>query len=475
MKQKRNLLERTVKIFSSFQLAIAIIIALAVLAAWGTILQARYNTRYAQEMVYHSPYMYFTLGLLCICLFNVIVDRYPWKRYHLGFILVHIGIIMLCVGALITRVWGVDGTMTLNKGQTNSYLQLTSRELAVFAAFANSSPVLIKSKPVDFLLHPPSKYPIDWKIGHTKLVVEKYYNWANAENRVDESNDPHDGPAIRVELNNQMVNFAQWVNRPFNVPYETFDLGPAQIVYAAPNAKFVYKGGNKIVLRDLPHENPSDPVLIYQIYSETARGVTKSGRIHIAQVVQTGWMGLKLRVLRYFPHAEQRVVYVKQNEPSTITTSAVLVKIGGQQHWIGLDNSIQYFDNNAVYYITYRHSLMNLGINFKLLKFVVGHYQGTNRAKSYQSYVHVSGVGNVKIYMNHPLKYKGYTFYQASFQQNGQGKATTSVLSVNKDPGRATKYIGSLLIVLGTIVMFYFKHYRLKIFGRPEDSSQEGA
>jgi cytochrome c biogenesis protein ResB len=68
--------------------------------------------------------------------------------------------------------------------------------------------------------------------------------------------------------------------------------------------------------------------------------------------------------------------------------------------------------------------------------------------------------------MNEPLKHNGFTFYQASFQENQTGEATTSILSVNKDPGRWIKYLGSFLIVLGTIVMFYFKHYRLKIFSK---------
>src|SRR6185437_9335762 len=108
----------------------------------------------------------------------------------------------------------------------------------------------------------------------------------------------------------------------------------------------------------------------------------------------------------------------------------------------------RYFDHDTAYYVTYRNRLLDLGFDMTLKKFAVGHYQGTDRAKSYRSLVNVPAVGDVSIYMNHPLKYKGYTFYQASFQQNDQGQATTSILSVNRDPGRWMKYLGSLLIVL---------------------------
>ena len=87
----------------------------------------------------------------------------------------------------------------------------------------------------------------------------------------------------------------------------------------------------------------------------------------------------------------------------------------------------------------------------------MGRYQGTMRAASYASDVQIPNVLEAHISMNNPLKHGGYTFYQASFQENDMGQATTSILSVNYDPGRWIKYLGSLLIVLGSILMFYFK------------------
>ena len=439
------------------------------LSGIGTILEAKYDADYAREHIYQSPLMYILLSLLCVCLFNVIVDRYPWKRHHLGFILAHVGIILLCLGSLMTRLYGVDGSISFDIGQSNRFVSLRQRQLAVFASFADSPPVLVKSQPADFLMHPPTSEPIVWKIGHKTLTVKDYYNWALPDETVVPSKDPHSGPAVRVQLQNDRVNLAQWINRPIDEPYETFDLGPARIVLAAANAKYQYKGGNEIVLRELSHEDPTDPVLNYEIYSRLAGNRrTSAGRIHIADVVPTGWMGIQLRLLRFLPKAEQRIIYVKKGHPNGLTTSAILVDVGGDEHWIGLNSTVRFFDHNVAYYVTYRNALLDLGFNMTLEKFTVGHYQGTDRAKSYRSLVQVAGYGPAKIYMNHPLKYKGYTFYQASFQQNDQGQATTSILSVNRDPGRWIKYLGSALIVLGTIVMFYFKHYRMKIFSKTQ-------
>ncbi len=61
------------------------------------------------------------------------------------------------------------------------------------------------------------------------------------------------------------------------------------------------------------------------------------------------------------------------------------------------------------------------------------------------------------ISMNEPLKYKGFYIYQASFEQSPTGAATASILSVNRDPGRIWKYLGSLVMCLGIVMLFYFK------------------
>ena len=79
------------------------------------------------------------------------------------------------------------------------------------------------------------------------------------------------------------------------------------------------------------------------------------------------------------------------------------------------------------------------------------------RAASYESVVTLPDGSDQLISMNEPLKHAGFTFYQASFESDPSGRPTASVLSVNRDPGRGLKYFGSLLIVLGSIHLFYMK------------------
>ena len=58
-----------------------------------------------------------------------------------------------------------------------------------------------------------------------------------------------------------------------------------------------------------------------------------------------------------------------------------------------------------------------------------------------------------QIAMNEPLTVGKFTFYQSSFEDSPSG-GKRSVLSVAYDPGRRLKYLGSLMICAGTLLMF---------------------
>jgi hypothetical protein len=56
----------------------------------------------------------------------------------------------------------------------------------------------------------------------------------------------------------------------------------------------------------------------------------------------------------------------------------------------------------------------------------------------------------VLIYMNNPLRYRGETFYQASFKQGDTG----TVLQVVRNPGWLLPYVACIIGALGMMVQF---------------------
>ena len=77
---------------------------------------------------------------------------------------------------------------------------------------------------------------------------------------------------------------------------------------------------------------------------------------------------------------------------------------------------------------------------------------------SFDSYVQVidkqdSRNFSYHIFMNHILTYKGYRFYQASYDKDGKG----SILSVSYDPGMYLTYLGYILFSIGFLLSAFYK------------------
>ncbi|MCD8563108.1 MAG: cytochrome c biogenesis protein ResB [Alphaproteobacteria bacterium] len=90
----------------------------------------------------------------------------------------------------------------------------------------------------------------------------------------------------------------------------------------------------------------------------------------------------------------------------------------------------------------------------ELVTFKKTDHPGTDMAKDYSSDLIVhDGALNWKahIEMNEPLRYRGYTFYQSSFDQGEKGK-NISILSVVENKGRLVPYIGTIIIAAGLIL-----------------------
>ncbi|HBR94486.1 MAG TPA: ResB protein required for cytochrome C biosynthesis [Opitutae bacterium] len=91
----------------------------------------------------------------------------------------------------------------------------------------------------------------------------------------------------------------------------------------------------------------------------------------------------------------------------------------------------------------------------ELIDFSHDKYPGTEIPYNYSSEVmvyHRDSTKNQKalIYMNHPLRYEGLTFYQASFTNQDR----TSIFQVVRNPGWLLPYVSVLLMGLGMCVQF---------------------
>lgn len=452
---QKTLAQRVLKFTASLKLAVLVIVGLAIISAVGTITEAKYDdAAVAQQLVYTSWWMYLVLGALAVNLIGVMIDRWPWKEHHAGFVLAHIGILLLLLGSWITKKFGVDGSMAFEIGESARHVTSHERDLSVIASLDGATFKTIYDREVQFLTAPPSEQaPFKVQLGGDALEVVEYLHFAFRESEVVKSDDPLDGPAVRFQLQNANVNMNEWLRRDRTKAEAQVNLGPARVVLAREEPE--PSGMNEILLW-VPDKTSKIHFAVYnKDRSLRLKGVTKE-----SETIETGWMGLQFRVLRHLPHAREAVNYVKLQRNSPNSNSALRFKFRGQDYWLGLNSTQRIYLEDKVYFVSYANRRLELQFPLTLQKFHMDTYQGTERAATYESDVDVPGRGSVKISMNEPLKHGGFTFYQSSFQRNERGEAVVSILSVNHDPGRWLKYLGSLLIVLGSVVLFYFKRVK---------------
>lgn len=185
-----------------------------------------------------------------------------------------------------------------------------------------------------------------------------------------------------------------------------------------------------------------------------------------SQELSLPWMGFKLKVVEHrqdaYPSMTPRYVRPIQDNGQVIkgNLKAVEVEVNGQSFWVNSQTPIAFNQNGER--ITFILSKKNLTLPYELIldQFKMDTDPGTNNPASYESFVTLfrgnEGSSKHHVYMNHPLKYQNFTFYQASYFQTNEGPYG-SVFSVNFDPGRFWKYLGSLLLVLGSIWHFVLR------------------
>jgi hypothetical protein len=92
-----------------------------------------------------------------------------------------------------------------------------------------------------------------------------------------------------------------------------------------------------------------------------------------------------------------------------------------------------------------------------LQKFTHERYAGTEIPKNFASRVTLidperSVNRDVLIYMNHPLRYRGETFYQAGFQKDD----SATILQVVRNPSFIAPYVACVIVAAGLLVQFGF-------------------
>lgn len=217
------------KYISSVRLAVPVMLALILAVAAGTVLESMHNAEYAKLALYDSTWFNALLGLLALNVFCSMLSRYPWKVHQVGFVITHIGILVLLVGSWVTKIYGVDGSLQVAEGQSQSSVILP--RLMVGYQF-EGSPTL-NSVVFDKTLFEKDRGDLKFinnQIGHV-VEVEQFVPFAEIEKGYSggEGNGTGtaDGPiGISFGLKSAFFDVKDWLH---TVDNPEFQMGPATL------------------------------------------------------------------------------------------------------------------------------------------------------------------------------------------------------------------------------------------------------
>jgi len=136
-----------------------------------------------------------------------------------------------------------------------------------------------------------------------------------------------------------------------------------------------------------------------------------------------------------FENLQNSLGSILGNTPLTQPQSFTL---GGRTWQMGL-RPVRYYKPYSMTLLAFNHDL----------------YPGTDIPRNYSSKIHLNDPAtgedrDVLIYMNSPLRYRGETYYQASFEPGDRG----TILQVVRNPASITPYVACSLVALGLITQF---------------------
>ncbi len=465
---------KILRFLGSVKLALPMLLILAALLATGTIVESRFSTAVAKRFVYGTWWFGGFLMLLAVNLFCSAFSRFPWKKYQTGFVITHLGIILLLAGSLITQQLGKDGQIALKEGAEGHVFQ---EENPTLLYQVNDGP--INALPASFPFRAPSPdHPLMVHLpGDGLLMVDQFY--LNAQRMVTGRNAEKGEkgfPALRLKLDSSFVHEDQWLflggadNGGFDgLTAGKLDLGPA-------SAFFEKEGDWKKDLSQGAKDVPDNALALLLAPDGSLKYQTRfHGKFDSPQPLAldtayaTGWMDMQFTVPERLDNALPEETYESQPFPyqkdlQPALHYEVLKGAATQEGWLGYQSAPVSFtlSQGQTFALAYGPQQIDLPFMLHLVKFKVGFDPGTDKPASYASDIFymdpVKGVqAPAHITMNEPLHFMGYTVYQASYEAEPDG-SYVSVFSVGKDPGIWMKYGGAIVLVLGIIFMFWFKN-----------------
>jgi hypothetical protein len=552
-----------IKKLGSVRFTVFISVGLILLLIVSTSMEALKGTPFAQKVFYQTRWFDLLMSLLWVNIFCSTVIRFPFKKNQTGFLITHIGILILLAGALIARAHSVEGQVSVYEGEKADSMGQSHAVLTVAGADGTQQNFELNKGAFSFqkvpfnitaildhsvnvkqvkagnglgVINHAARLKVNarrlgdsgavWLVEHesgnalsneamvgtVRLTMSAPKKTAAAPKPVFRAFDPDGNEILTLYLEAQPVlptiNLAQsgWsVEGLEYYPYASVidnklknnpdgrKLNPAVVfnlvdpngessrkVYFAyfPDFESMHAGAK--VTSDMKFRLEAgepgdlndnyDGLTIALFYTDqdswsyrvkNKDSVIREGAIKKGDCVSSGYMDVEFCAEDLLNMA--RVSYSVESDKTAQGPLAVGVVIpsinAADVRWVVENEETPVRLPSGDVTLALTQAATPLPFSITLNQFRKIDYPGTNDPASFESDVVLTdarrGVSLTRtISMNHPLEYDGFKIFQTSYM-NDDTHGKGSVFTVAKNPGIPWIYGGSLLALLGALILFY--------------------
>lgn len=471
-------MKNVINAVGSLKISVALFLLFACFCALATFIESAYDTPTAWVMVYGSAYfalIQLLLGLNLACG----IWRYKMiSRKKIPLLVFHLSFLFILLGAAMTRYMGFEGYMHIRENASSSVIN-SSKSFIKFAALKDNTAYGEELNTDIALLPFANSFDIKLKFGEEKARL-KYKNLLlNVEELYKEDNQSEPMMVLMINTKTDGVNelvlgrgdvvqidgvhFAflnDEVAKPFVKINENLEL------ISSENLDFMsMSGGENANLKALSKAKVSEKRLYsHKDMNFVIKFASLNGKIELVGKNRPEDNNFFKWLLSLVFGNSQKLVLDK----NAINALELTLEYKGESKDITIFEHAKPTPVDVagqLFFISYSPASQAAPFELYLKDFVLERYPGSMSPSSYASEVEVQDGENrfdYRIFMNNVLDYKGYRFYQSSYDKDERG----TILSVNKDPGKVPTYIGYFLLCLGMVLSLFNPNSRFQTLAK---------
>ena len=459
------------------KVTVALLIIFAAAIGYATFMENSQGTAYAKEMVYNARWFEFLLILLILSLTGSIFKYKLINKKKWSVLLFHMAFICILAGSAVTRYFGYEGIMHIREGETTNLI--TTDKTAVKISADNNGQRSEANVEVSFSPGSSNEFSEQLQVGNKTITIENKLYIPNAVETIEESSDGQPVAGIFIMSGaDQSMDIILFGDERKEVGDITFAFDnqkdSADILFSISNDNLYFKSNLPITKTGTMASGMIDRANAIAI---------KTGDVALAEQNTVYRIGKLVFMIKGF-YAKATKTLTVQTEDNGFSSNALVMEVSDGETTKQI-NVLESDDENqspaecningTKVQIAFGKQKLEIPFSLTLRKFELERYQGSMSPSSYASEITVTDtqmktVLPYRIFMNNILDYRGYRFFQSSYDTDEKG----TVLSVNHDFwGTMITYIGYFLMFFGMVMTLFNKNSRFSTLLKLTSQIQE--